>query len=172
MGRRGRIPVARCPDPRGAGAGRGDQPRFPPRSRSRLSNEKGTPVSADLAPAARLEFGLASAIPPTKKPSRGGLSCFKGSLALTHFRAVYLTLSSALHAIRALTLIHEGDIRMSTIRIGDLEVNRLGFGAMRVIDNDEIWGEPTDRAHAIKVLRRAVELGVNFFDTAESYGPH
>jgi len=64
------------------------------------------------------------------------------------------------------------DIRMSTIRIGELEVNRLGFGAMRVIDNEDIWGEPTDRRHAIKVLRRAVELGVTFFDTAESYGPH
>lgn len=61
---------------------------------------------------------------------------------------------------------------MSTIRIGDLTVQRLGFGAMRVIDNDDIWGEPTDRAHALKVLRRALELGVNFFDTAESYGPH
>jgi pyridoxine 4-dehydrogenase len=60
---------------------------------------------------------------------------------------------------------------MSTIRIVDLEVNRLGFGAMRVIDNDDIWGEPSDRRHAIKVLRRAVELGVNFIDTAESYGP-
>ena len=42
---------------------------------------------------------------------------------------------------------------------------------MRVIDNDNIWGEPSDRKHAHKVLRRAVELGVNFFDTAESYGP-
>jgi aryl-alcohol dehydrogenase-like predicted oxidoreductase len=43
---------------------------------------------------------------------------------------------------------------------------------MRVIDNDDIWGEPSDRRHALEVLRRAVELGVNFFDTAESYGPH
>src|SRR5688500_8521126 len=58
------------------------------------------------------------------------------------------------------------------IRIADLEVNRLGFGAMRVIANDDIWGEPADRANSLKVLRRAVELGVNFFDTAESYGPH
>jgi aryl-alcohol dehydrogenase-like predicted oxidoreductase len=58
------------------------------------------------------------------------------------------------------------------LRIGDLAINRLGFGAMRVIDNDNIWGEPSDRKHAIRVLRRAVELGVNFFDTAESYGPH
>src|SRR5687768_11670243 len=57
------------------------------------------------------------------------------------------------------------------MKIGELEVNRLGFGAMRVIDNGDIWGEPRDRGHAHKVLRRAVELGVNFFDTAESYGP-
>ncbi len=58
------------------------------------------------------------------------------------------------------------------LKIGDLEVNRLGFGAMRVIDNDDIWGEPKDRANSLRVLRRAVELGVEFFDTAESYGPH
>ena len=57
------------------------------------------------------------------------------------------------------------------MKIGDLQINRLGFGAMRVIDNDHIWGEPSDRKHAHKVLRRAVELGVNFIDTAESYGP-
>jgi pyridoxine 4-dehydrogenase len=61
---------------------------------------------------------------------------------------------------------------VSAIQVGDLTANRLGFGAMRVIDNDNIWGEPSDRKHAHKVLRRAAELGVNFFDTAESYGPH
>jgi len=61
---------------------------------------------------------------------------------------------------------------MDVIQIGDLRVNRLGFGAMRVIDNEDIWGEPSDRKHAIKVLRRVAELGVNFIDTAESYGPH
>jgi pyridoxine 4-dehydrogenase len=53
---------------------------------------------------------------------------------------------------------------------GDLTVNRLGFGAMR-ITGDGIWGEPRDRETAKKVLRRAVELGVNFIDTADSYGP-
>jgi len=58
------------------------------------------------------------------------------------------------------------------MKLGDLTVNRIGFGAMRVIDNGSIWGEPSDRAKALKVLRRAVELGVNFCDTAESYGPH
>lgn len=53
----------------------------------------------------------------------------------------------------------------------DLRVARLGFGAMRITGKG-IWGEPKDRAEAIRVLRRAVELGVNFIDTADSYGPH
>jgi pyridoxine 4-dehydrogenase len=53
---------------------------------------------------------------------------------------------------------------------GQLTVNRLGFGAMR-LTGDGIWGPPKDRAGAISVLRRAVELGVNFIDTADSYGP-
>jgi pyridoxine 4-dehydrogenase len=54
---------------------------------------------------------------------------------------------------------------------GDLTVNRLGFGAMR-LTGAGIWGEPADHAEAVKVLRRAVELGVNFIDTADSYGPN
>lgn len=53
---------------------------------------------------------------------------------------------------------------------GDLPVNRLGFGAMR-ITGDGIWGWPADRDNALKVLRRAVELGVNLIDTADAYGP-
>ncbi|HZL28334.1 MAG TPA: aldo/keto reductase [Acidobacteriaceae bacterium] len=53
---------------------------------------------------------------------------------------------------------------------GDLEVNRLGYGAMR-ITGDGVWGEPKDPAECKRVLRRAVELGVNFIDTADSYGP-
>jgi len=58
-----------------------------------------------------------------------------------------------------------------TIRIGgDLSVHRLGFGAMRVT-GPGIWGEPKDPAEARRVLRRAVELGVNFIDSADSYGP-
>ena len=63
-------------------------------------------------------------------------------------------------------------MRATRIKVGEIEVNRLGFGAMRVVGNDRVWGEPRDRAHAHKVLRRAFELGMNFFDTAESYGPH
>ena len=53
---------------------------------------------------------------------------------------------------------------------GDLEVNRLGFGAMR-LTGEGIWGEPEDRGEAIRVLERLPELGVNFIDTAEAYGP-
>jgi pyridoxine 4-dehydrogenase len=59
-----------------------------------------------------------------------------------------------------------------TIVIGDdLAVNRLGFGSMR-LTGPGIWGEPADRDEAKAVLRRAVELGTNFIDTADSYGPH
>lgn len=53
---------------------------------------------------------------------------------------------------------------------GDLPVNRFGFGAMR-ITGEGIWGEPADREECKRVLRRAVELGINFIDTADSYGP-
>jgi aryl-alcohol dehydrogenase-like predicted oxidoreductase len=57
------------------------------------------------------------------------------------------------------------------INLGDLTVNRLGFGAMR-ITGPGIWGPPKDHDASIKTLRRAVELGVNFIDTADSYGPN
>ena len=58
-----------------------------------------------------------------------------------------------------------------TISLGDdLMVNRLGFGAMRITGSG-VWGPPPDRSEAVRVLRRAVELGVQFIDTADSYGP-
>ncbi|MCZ2403644.1 aldo/keto reductase [Paenarthrobacter sp. Z7-10] len=61
---------------------------------------------------------------------------------------------------------------VSTIDLLDLgKVHRLGFGAMRIV-GDGIWGEPADRKTAIAVVRRAVELGVDFIDTADSYGPN
>jgi aryl-alcohol dehydrogenase-like predicted oxidoreductase len=66
----------------------------------------------------------------------------------------------------ALPAAHSGTFLLG----GDLPVHRLGFGAMRLTGKG-IWGEPADRAEAIAVLRRAVELGVNLIDTAESYGP-
>ncbi len=53
---------------------------------------------------------------------------------------------------------------------GDLEINRLGYGAMRIV-GDGVWGEPKDAENSKQVLRRAVELGVNFIDTADAYGP-
>jgi aryl-alcohol dehydrogenase-like predicted oxidoreductase len=57
------------------------------------------------------------------------------------------------------------------MNVGDLQVNRMGFGAMRVC-GPNVWGPPKDRSAAHQVFRRALELGVNFFDTADSYGPH
>jgi pyridoxine 4-dehydrogenase len=62
--------------------------------------------------------------------------------------------------------------RSGTFAIGgNLPVHRLGYGAMQLTGPD-VWGEPTDRAQAIAVLRRAVELGINLIDTADSYGPY
>src|SRR3989440_9923096 len=68
--------------------------------------------------------------------------------------------------IKTLSAASSGTISLG----GELTVNRLGFGAMR-ITGDGIWGPPKDPAAAVAVLRRAVELGVNFIDTADSYGP-
>jgi pyridoxine 4-dehydrogenase len=60
--------------------------------------------------------------------------------------------------------------RAGTIMLGELTVNRMGFGAMR-LTGPGIWGPPADPAECKRVLRRALELGVNFIDTADSYGP-
>ncbi len=62
------------------------------------------------------------------------------------------------------------DATAATIFVGDLEVRRMGFGAMR-LTGEGIWGEPDDLEAARQVLRRVVDLGVNFIDTADSYGP-
>src|SRR4249920_47122 len=64
-----------------------------------------------------------------------------------------------------------GAAAAGTIEIGgDLVVRRMGFGAMRITGNG-IWGEPPDEGQAKATLRQVVELGVNFIDTADSYGP-
>jgi pyridoxine 4-dehydrogenase len=63
------------------------------------------------------------------------------------------------------------DETAGTIDLGDLRVRRLGFGAMR-ITGEGIWGPPPDHEEALRVLRRAVELGINLIDTADSYGPN
>src|SRR5439155_25614277 len=57
-----------------------------------------------------------------------------------------------------------------TFLIGDIPVRRLGFGAMQITGNG-VWGEPADHSEAIAVLGRALELGINLIDTADSYGP-
>src|SRR6266487_4005745 len=76
-------------------------------------------------------------------------------------------LTGGLHRILAAV----PEARDSTFQLGgNLLVNRLGFGAMR-LTGEGIWGWPPDRENAKKVLRRAVELGVNFIDTADAYGP-
>jgi pyridoxine 4-dehydrogenase len=66
--------------------------------------------------------------------------------------------------------LQNGAAFAGTIDLGDLTVNRLGFGAMRLC-GESAWGRPRDRGHFNQVLRRAVELGVDFIDTADSYGP-
>lgn len=68
-------------------------------------------------------------------------------------------------------MLHIDASRSGTFLIGgDLEVNRLGFGAMRITGRG-IWGEPDDRVRSLETLRRLPQLGVNFVDTANSYGP-
>lgn len=58
-----------------------------------------------------------------------------------------------------------------TFQIGDLSIHRLGYGAMQLTGKG-VWGPPRDHAESIRVLKRAVELGVDFIDTADSYGPY
>src|SRR6266699_2723507 len=88
---------------------------------------------------------------------------FLASLSVGAFGVLIGGLPNFLAAIR--------EARDSTFQLGgDLLVNRLGFGAMR-LTGERIWGWPPDREGAKKVLRRAVELGVNFIDTADAYGP-
>src|SRR5687768_5514940 len=65
-----------------------------------------------------------------------------------------------------LTAAHSGTFRIG----GELEIHRLGFGAMRITGKG-IWGQPADKPEALRVLKRLPELGVNFIDTADSYGP-
>src|SRR6266496_1710758 len=82
-------------------------------------------------------------------------------------------LTGGLHRILAAVPGASGSMSMSKSKTfllgGDLLVNRLGFGAMR-LTGEGIWGWPPDRENAKKVLRRAVELAVNFIDTADAYG--
>jgi pyridoxine 4-dehydrogenase len=80
-------------------------------------------------------------------------SCFPGLLNLT------------------LPFMNSSNTTSTTYRLGDMSINRMGFGAMR-ITGDGVWGPPADHDEAIRLLKRVVELGINFIDTADSYGPH
>src|SRR3970040_2841971 len=73
--------------------------------------------------------------------------------------------------LRRWAVSHHVKSMTSLINLGDLSVNRLGLGAMRVCGPD-IWGPPRDRRAARRVMCRAYELGCNFFDTADAYGPY
>jgi pyridoxine 4-dehydrogenase len=88
-----------------------------------------------------------------------------GSLA--HLFASTNTRSIAMNQTQAIAAAAAGTITLGS----DLTVNRLGYGAMRITGKG-IWGQPEDKAAALATLRRAVELGVNFIDTADSYGPY
>src|SRR6266567_2065431 len=94
-----------------------------------------------------------------------GLSVATGATILAGGRILGSTVRAGL------ALIAPGTATNPVFKIGgDLEVNRLGFGAMR-LTGEGIWGWPPDRQNALKVLRRAVELGANLIDTADAYGP-
>src|SRR5438132_5741186 len=94
-----------------------------------------------------------------------GMSAATGAAILTGGKIAGSTVRAGL------ALISPGAATDPAFKIGgDLEVNRLGFGAMR-ITGEGVWGWPPDRANALKVLKRAVELGVNLIDTADAYGP-
>ncbi len=95
-----------------------------------------------------------------------------GGMSRRLFLRVTVTTGASLLAGRAATLFAAASASdKSSFTIGgDLPVNRLGFGAMR-LTGEGIWGWPSDRENALKVLRRAVELGANLIDTADAYGP-
>jgi pyridoxine 4-dehydrogenase len=96
----------------------------------------------------------------------------KDGITRRQFVGISAGAGAALIAERALFGASSASLSMNgTFKIGeDLELNRLGFGAMR-ITGDGIWGWPLDRENAKQVLRRAVELGVDLIDTADAYGP-
>jgi pyridoxine 4-dehydrogenase len=107
------------------------------------------------------------------------LSFFRLPSAATHVPTAKATVSN--HEFAASEVVKIREERMSVKEVsassagsvslgGELSVHRLGFGAMR-LTGEGIWGPPKNRSEAIAVLRRAVELGVNFIDTADSYGP-
>src|SRR5690242_17161089 len=96
------------------------------------------------------------------RPSAAPGFCQKQSAALKPSHSIYMSATMTPTARPAEA--------SGTFLIGDIPVRRLGFGAMQ-LTGDGVWGEPEHRNEAITVLRRAVELGINLIDTADSYGP-
>ena len=98
-----------------------------------------------------------------------------GPLALRHYRALVPCVNILRRKDFWRSIVNKNDISASLAGEvslgGELSVNRLGFGAMR-LTGEGIWGPPMDRTGAVAVLRRAVELDINFIDTADSYGPY
>src|SRR5205823_600094 len=93
------------------------------------------------------------------------LTRIRSSMRMTQWSRVLGRFSSMTLTARPLD-----DTSAGTFTLGHKTVRRLGFGAMR-ITGDGIWGEPPDHDEAVRVVRRAVDLGVNLIDTADSYGP-
>src|SRR3954447_14515105 len=103
--------------------------------------------------------------------SRRWMFRFAMNYDLTRRKFLGMTLAGGATILAGGALVRAADATKSTFQLGgDLTINRLGFGAMR-LTGPGIWGWPPDRENAKKVLRRAVELGVNLIDTADAYGP-
>src|SRR5207237_8914862 len=94
---------------------------------------------------------------------KSSAACFYQKRCASYKRSIYMSATTMTTTARPAEA-------SGTFLIGDISVHRLGFGAMQ-LTGDGVWGEPDDHDEAIAVLRRAVELGINLIDTADSYGP-
>jgi pyridoxine 4-dehydrogenase len=107
---------------------------------------------------------------PNEKETGNGLTR-RTFLGMTIASGAALVAGGSGRILKAAASMEASAVANPTFNLGgDLTVNRLGFGAMR-ITGPGIWGWPADRNNALKVLRRAVDLGVNLIDTADAYGP-
>lgn len=105
----------------------------------------------------------------SRKPGSGRAFCLPAGLVSPCTRRGYHVRTSESRCV-GMTGPAINAAAAGEVALGDLRVRRMGFGAMRVCGTD-VWGPPKDRAAAHRVLRHALELGVNFIDTADSYGP-
>ena len=144
-----------------------------------LAVARSGPWRGKVGAAARAGLGVrrtrrAQSLPVRYRSQRAGARVIRTARAAARRNASRRVSGSRRNVRRSLSLRHpRGRIHpMNTITIGgDLTVNRMGFGAMRIVGKG-IWGPPPDREAAKNVLRHAVAHGVNFIDTADSYGPN